>query len=824
MKKQISGLKRFFRFFLMIVILAGNETFAQDIRDAYITINPSRIENKITKYLYGACMEDVNHEIYGGIYNQRIFGESFEEPVPGFVFDDFSAYEGTWTTLRGVLCVKGTSGSKFIYDPIELGSGSVEVEIKFDGKTGDNAGLITRVSREANGADAFNGYEISLAADGKRVIMGRHEHNFGHIRDIAVNVNPAAWNRLKVTMIGERMEVFLNDKSVFVHNEDNPVLASGKIGLRSWNSNVQFRNIKIRTNNVEKVLPFKSTPQPAVSLHWTPVQTGNVRAFFMHDDKNAYNTIWSQVIQKKGGVGKVGVSNKGLNKWGIAVKKGQKFKGRVYLRGDYKGIVRVALQSADGTREYAVQELKNITGEWQKFPFELVSEATDANASLAVYIEDNGKLWIDQVVMMGTGNDLFHGLPLRNDIAQAFADQKLTFLRYGGGMINAKDYKFKKMLGDRDKRSQYRGTFYEYSTHGFGIEDFLQYCEVVGFEPCFAVNVEETAQDMADMIEYLNGPVTSEWGRKRAENGHPEPYNVKYIEVGNEEVIWGDIREDYEKYTHDFNRIYEAISAKDPNVKLICGAQWRHDSPDNMKMVFDAINGKAAYWDYHPWADLLTNGKETEMRLREMKSFFVEWDPNTTMKCAIFEENGRIHNMQRVLGHVTVQNAVRRMGDFVLASCAANALQPYKQNDNGWDQGQVFFTPSMVWAMPPYYAQKMASCHHKPFRVFSTTNTSLDITATTDEERKEVVLHVANTEDCVIKADIRMESFGKASQVKVITLSGRLEDVNTPEQPERIVPQEKTLYATDKLVYEFPAYSYIILIYSLKTSIRCYPK
>ena len=212
------------------------------------------------------------------------------------------------------------------------------------------------------------------------------------------------------------------------------------------------------------------------------------------------------------------------------------------------------------------------------------------------------------------------------------------------------------------------------------------------------------------------------------------------------------------------------------------------------------------------------------MRLREMKSFFVEWDPNTTMKCAIFEENGRIHNMQRVLGHVTVQNAVRRMGDFVLASCAANALQPYKQNDNGWDQGQVFFTPSMVWAMPPYYAQKMASCHHKPFRVFSTTNTSLDITATTDEERKEVVLHVANTEDCVIKADIRMESFGKASQVKVITLSGRLEDVNTPEQPERIVPQEKTLYATDKLVYEFPAYSYIILIYSLKTSIRCYPK
>lgn len=814
MNRQTNRMNRLLLIPFLTAALGNGTVFSQaQTANVRIDVDASRIENRIPDYLYGACMEDVNHEVYGGIYNQRIFGESFEEPTPGMIFDDFSIYEGGWSASQGELDVKGTGGSKFVYNPVEMRNGSVEVEIKFDGKSGDNAGLITRVSKEAKGADTFNGYEISLASNGRKVAVGRHEHNFGHIRDIKVDCHPTEWNRLKVVMNDGRMEVFLNDKSIFVHNEDYPNLAKGKVGLRSWNSNVKFRNFRIKTEGIDEELQYRTTSQPEVSLHWIPVQTGDAKAVFIHDKKNAYNTNCSQVIAKKGGTGRVGIANMGLNKWGIAVKEGQKFQGRIYMKGSYRGIVKVALQSADGTREYAMQELQDVTGKWKKFPFELTSDATDDKARFTVYLEDNGKVWIDQVVMMGTGDDLYHNLPFRNDIAEVFANQELTFLRYGGGMINAKGYKFKNMIGDRDKRPQYKGTFYDYSTHGFGIEEFLQYCEAAGIEPCFAVNVDETAQDMADMIEYLNGSETSVWGKKRAENGHPRPYNVKYIEVGNEEVIWGDIREDYEKYTRDFNRIYDAITAKDPNVKVICGAQWRHDSPANMKMVFDAINGKAAYWDYHPWADVLTNGKETEQRLKEMKNFFMQWDPNTEMKCAIFEENGRIHNMQRVLGHVTVQNAVRRMGDFVLTSCAANALQPYKQNDNGWDQGQVFFTPSMVWAMPPYYAQKMASRHHKPYRVFNTAGEELDVTATTDEKREEVVLHVANTQNSVVTADINIKEFGKPSQIKVITLAGRLEDVNTPEQPERIVPQEKTLFATDNLKYDFPAYSYTILVY-----------
>jgi len=82
---------------------------------------------------------------------------------------------------------------------------------------------------------------------------------------------------------------------------------------------------------------------------------------------------------------------------------------------------------------------------------------------------------------------------------------------------------FKNMIGDPDKRPPYRGHWNHYSTNGFGIEEFLRYCEATNITPSFAVNIYETPQDMADMIEYLNGDASTPWGAKRAKNGHPKP-------------------------------------------------------------------------------------------------------------------------------------------------------------------------------------------------------------------------------------------------------------------------------------------------------------
>ena len=798
---------------VMIATLGSSGLASAQNATARIDIDASRIENTIPATLYGSCMEDVNHEIYGGLYNQRIFGESFEEPAGSPDLVGFSRYDGYWTAKKGILHVDRCGGAKLVFDEAVISDGYIETEIKFDNAKGVNAGILVRVSEPATGGHSFNGYEISIGNNGKSCLLGKLRHNFEMLKESKADFDPLKWNKLAVRTTGSRIEVMINGKTVIDYDDVvNPIL-SGNPGIRIWDSDTSYRNFFYEINGQKTAIPFEAVPSPMVSSMWDAIETGSAKASFAQDTKQAYNSKCSQIIQKKSGTGQVGIANRGLNKWGIGIKQGQKYTGDLYLKGAYNGMVKVALQSADGSKEYAVCDLTGITNKWRRFSFDLIADATDTNARFALYMEGNGKLWVDQVTLMGTGSDLFHGLPFRNDIGQAMVDQGLTFLRYGGSMVNVPDYKFKNMIGDRAKRPQYKGNWYPYSTNGFGIEEFLQFCEAAGFVPSFAVNVGETAQDMADMIEYLNGPVTSEWGKKRAEAGHPEPYNVKYIEIGNEEVIWGDIRKDYEKYIQDFNRIYDAIKSKDPNVEFISAAWWRPDSPENMKMVFDALDGKASYWDYHPWADDNHLGSHVEGELREMKDYFLKWNPATKMKCALFEENGLTHDMRRALGHVTIQNAARRMGDFMLTTCAANALEPYMQNDNGWNQGQIFFTPSLVWGMPPFYAKQMAAGHHKPFRVFTATEGDLDVTAATDERKNEVVVHVSNVHDRTIKTAINLKGFENPSKIKVIFLAGDKKEKNTPEQPERIVPQEKMLYHTNDLKYEFPANSYTILIY-----------
>lgn len=785
--------------------------------DALINVDVSKVEQEITPYLYGACIEDVNHEIYGGLYDQKIFGESFEEPVPNPQFEDFDAYEGGWSVLNNEVKAVSHPGAKFVYHKKEIADGSISADIKFAGG-GENAGLLLRVSQPGNGADNFNGYEISLASNGEKIVIGKHKKNFEHLKDVPVKCNPAVWNNLKAVMKDGKIEIFLNGKSVFTFDDNDSDLKTGYPALRVWNSNAVFRNMQLVSGNETQPVSFKIMPTKQISYQWDAYEKGDIKTNFLLDTKDAYNGNNSQVIELISGQGMVGIANSSLNRWGIAVRNGQEFQGRLYLKSNnYKGNVSVALQSEDGKNEYAKQQISGLTQDWGKYSFTLTSSTDDKKARFVVYIDQPGKVWIDQVTLMTTGEEQFKGLPYRNDIGQAMVNQKLTFLRYGGTMINAPEYRFKKMIGDPDRRPPYIGHWYRYSTNGFGIEDFLKFSEAAGFKAAFAVNIEETPEDMADMIEYLNGPVTSEWGKLRAQNGHPEPYKIEYIGIGNEEVLFnGDRADEYDHYIERFDLLYAAIKSKDPSVKLVCTAWWRPDSP-NIEKVFKAMDGKADYWDYHPWADALTSGKSVEAELRQMKDLFLKWNPNTTMKCAIFEENGNTHNIERALGHITVQNAVRRMGDFVLTSCAANALQPYLQNDNGWDQGQVFFTSSQVWGMPPYYAQQMASENHLPWLVNSEVTDesgNLDVTATRSEDGKEVVLHIANLGDKPIMTRLNIKGLKNIKTVKTITLSGDLKDRNTPEEPEKFIPVEKKMKNKADQIYEILPYSYTIFVYN----------
>lgn len=723
-----------------------------------IAVDMTKTEAQIPALIYGAGAEDVNHEIYGGLYDQRIFGESFEESVPTII-ENFRPYDSPWGLEDGVLKVYANGHGKIVYEGHSLRKAVAMADVRMDDGNAI-AGLIIHTSDAGKGADAFRGYEISLHAGKRVLVVGKHENNWQPIAEIPVALAPGEWNNLRVDFDGAKASIWVNRDKVYELDDKTRPLTSGLVGLRSFGGSASFKNFRI--NDEAIALQSRST---GVSGMWNPVGNG----VYAHDGKGAFHGGYSQKII---GQPEDGISNHGLNKWGIHVAEGKEMQGYVYLKGDVRNAV-VALQSADGSKEYARKRLKGVAGEWKRFDFKLTPSASDANARFIVALGGEGTMWVD-MAMLHTDS-----YPYRADITEAFRQEGLTFLRYGGTMINAPEYKVKNMMGRRDLRPPYIGHWYRNSTNGFGIIEFVDFARMIGTEPTFAINIEDDPQDVLRLLKEL------------------ERYNLKYIEIGNEENIGDESLAAYEHYVERFMAFYNAIHPVYPNLQFINAAWWRADKPELMEYIFKSLDGKSTLWDYHPWTDEVAQARAVETELKNMQALFRKWNPQTTMKCAILEENGNTHSLHRALSHAVVLNVVRKMDGFVQLDSPANALQPYLQNDNGWDQGQIFFNSSSVWCQPPYYAQQMAAAHHQPLLVQSAcTNSDLHITATRNERGDVLVLHIVNPGSSPVPVEIDITGMSGAKRVKAVTLSGGLTDTNTPQAPRKVVPQTQELPST----------------------------
>jgi len=799
----------------LMTMLAALALGAEPAADSKIQVDAAKVVNRITPLMYGSCIEDVNHEIYGGLYAQMIFGESFEEPPRGPGVAGWKSFGGHWTARDGVLAVAADPGAKAVRDEPTLGDGTVACDIRLKDEKGYNASLILRVADPRPGADSWIGYEVGLSARDRHLMLGRHRNDFHELKRVPAEVVSGRWHRLRVELAGARLRVYLDDarEAAIDYTDASQPIASGRVGVRTWGSDAEFRDLVIERQEGKLVERFETgkggDPAGGLSGAWdlSHVGIGSPYATWVAD--RPFNSARSQKIEIRHSreSDRASLTNRGLNRWGLSVREGHRYAGSLYVRGIAPEDVIVSLRSVDRKRTLAFQVLEPPGKDWSRREFSLVPEATDTNAEFAITMQGLA-VWFDQVYLAPTGDDLFHGLPMRADIGKALQEEGLTLLRYGGSMINAPEYRWKKMIGDRDKRPQYKGWWYPHSTNGFGIEEFVQFCRAAKFEPVVTINIEETPGDAADLVEYLNGPASSEWGKRRAANGHPEPYRVKSIEIGNEETT-------NEHYIERFKLLHAAMKPRDPGVDYIIGAWWEPDNKVSRKIV-EELDGKAALWDVHVGGDNPREGAVVDATFTRMRKLVNEWAPGTTLKACVLEENGGKHNLARALGHATILNATQRHGDFVLIDCPANCLQAWKQNDNDWDQGQLFYDSSHVWRMPPYYAQQMAAAAHLPCRVASEVRSpgdDLDLTATRDEAGNELVLKVVNVGKAIRRTDIGLDGFGPVDpEAEVAMLAGALDDVNGPEGPERIKPVRSTFpAAAAQFRYEFPAQSYTVM-------------
>lgn len=775
--------------------LAGMTAQAQPTT---IKIDASHTLHAVSPYLTGSCLEDVNHEVYGGIDSQMIFGESFAEPVPQVPIKGFKEF-GRWTPEPGGVRVVGGEGSKIIPDSPAFTEGEASVEFKFNDDGSGNAGMIVKVSDAGKGHDQFNGYEISVEPSG-HLLFGRHRQNWEHIRTLPCDVQIDSWMKLTVGMTANSLKIFLNDKLMADYTDPEHPLEKGVAGLRTWGRDTSYRNFTVKTGGETTSYAFDpvstSKWQDSVSEMWRPLRNGSVEGGFELARDNSFSGHQSQRITFASGSGEIGIENRGLNHWGMNFVKGKRYEGYMYVRAEKPASFFVSFENEINSETYAQKRLKVSAGDWQRVEFSLTPDRDDTSGNFALKLKEPGSLTVGYVFLQPGEWGRFKDLPVRKDVGQGLVDEGNTVLRFGGSMVNSAGYRWKKMTGPREKREPYAGTWYPFSSRGWGVFDFLNYCEAGGILGIPDINVNETPQDMADFVDYINGPSTSEWGAKRAADGHSKPYHLKYIELGNEERV-------DESYFEKFKPIAEAIWAKDPQIILIVGDFAYDDQirdPFNLTGTASRVTSMAAHQkilqlakahNAEVWFDVHVG---TEGPRPSFGGFFSYADAldkiadGAKHHLLTFEFNAGNHSLRRGLANAAGIIRIERDGRIPI-STSANCLQPDGENDNDWDQGLLFLNPSKVWLQPPGYVLQMIARNYEPTMVECEPQqgSNIECCATRSADGKTLVLQVVNYSEHPLPAMLQINGYSPAHSVASVSeISGSLHEMNTAIAPERV--------------------------------------
>src|SRR5579872_2784744 len=378
---------------LIVLPSPGGDRDAKPEPEATIRIDAKAL-GQVSRYLTGACIEDVNHEIYGGLYSQMLFGESFQEagfhqPLKGFV-----AYDGGWTLHGEELRGDGGPGPKLVSDRAPFAKGTVAVEVFFADRDAGNAGLIVKTNKLGSGADNFDGYEVSLNPAAKVLTLGRHRHNWEPLKDVPCEVPTGEWVRLTVRMTERSLDIEVNGKNLLTYEDRAHPLKSGGFGLRQWQRAARYRNLTVQTTDRAEAVPFQANPDDSgpVSGMWRPVRGGTAAAKYALETADPFAGKQSQRLAFVKGDGAVGIENQGLNRWGLSFVAAKSYEGYVWARAEEPVDLFASLESRDGAKVYAQAKLAVKDKDWQRVNFTLTPDTTDAAGRFVLKLKEPGSV------------------------------------------------------------------------------------------------------------------------------------------------------------------------------------------------------------------------------------------------------------------------------------------------------------------------------------------------------------------------------------------------------------------------------------------------
>ena len=401
--------------------------------------------------------------------------------------------------------------------------------------------------------------------------------------------------------------------------------------------------------------------------------------------------------------------------WGINTVQGRQYKLSFWAKGKYKGTVKATLCSKDGSAIYAEAEIDGFIGKnWTKYTATLKADANDPQAQFALVFDGKGTLQLDVVSLFPpTFKNRENGL--RPDLAQMLYEMHPKFMRFPGGCFvegqispeNA--FRWERTIGPIEERPGHWNVNWGYrTTDGIGFHEYLQMAEDLGAKPLYVVNVGlwhggqthiDSIQPWIDetlaALEYANGPVTSKYGALRAKNGHPAPFNIEYLEIGNENNQ-PDPRQQSDHYYERYDKFRQAILARYPKMQLIGNvAAWGTDEPKWYSQLPVELLDEHYYRNPAWFAEAFH--KYDSYSRRGPKIYVGEY--------AVTSGFGNLGNLNAALGEAVYMMGMENNSDIV----PLNSYAPIfvNENDAKWRPDMIRFSSSRVMGTPSYYVQML---------------------------------------------------------------------------------------------------------------------
>jgi alpha-L-arabinofuranosidase len=623
--------------------------------------------------------------------------------------------------------------------------------------------------------------------------------------------------------------LFAQNSAVFTVSPDQP---TGDVQSTMWGIFFEDINLGADGGLYAELVKNRSFEFAAPLMGWKEQKTESASGSLLvqnRGEKQAQNPRFLKVTNKNTG-GKYGLSNEGFR--GIGVQKGDTYDFSVWARqaSKQKMTLKIELQNPAGEVLGKADITINQT-DWTKQKCSISVNATEPKAKLFLWLEGKGAVDLDIISLFPQKTWKGRAGGMRADLVQLLADMKPGFLRFPGGCIVegrelATRYQWKKSIGNADEREvminrwnnefAHRPTPDYFQSFGLGFFEYFQLAEDIGAEPLPILNcgmacqfnsgevvpldqLDPFIQDALDLIEFANGSATTtKWGKLRSDLGHPAPFNLKLMGVGNEQ--WG------EQYVERHPIFTKAIKDKYPDIRLISsvgpspdGEQFEYLSKEMTTMKADIVDEH--YYRNPEWF-LQNAGRYDKYPRTGPRIFAGEY---AAQSVAVVSPDNK-NNWRCAISEAAFMTGLERNADLVhLASYA-----PLFAHTEGWQ-----WTPNLIWfdnlrsyGTPNYYVQKLYATN-KGTKILpisyqnaaASGQDGLYASSTFDAATGEVIVKIVNTTAIAKPAEIIFNQKSKAKGANTgkiwVLKSENPESLNSLEYPMAISPKESEIIVKD---------------------------